>query len=71
VTGAPPAVTEAVKITCVCDATVDEEIVSVVVDTGAACAAVATPQAAVSNSLEITRRSGTIRLQAEEDTFPI
>jgi hypothetical protein len=71
-TGAPFAVTEAVKVTTVCDATEDEEIVSVVVvGNGAACAAVATLQAAVSNSPEITRRSGTIRLQADKDTFPI
>jgi hypothetical protein len=68
VTGAPFAVTEAVKVTSVCNATVDEEIVSVVVDIRAACAAVAKLQAAVSNSLEITRRNGTIRLQAEKDT---
>jgi hypothetical protein len=72
VTAAPPAVTEAAKVTSVCDATEDVEIASVVVvGNGAACAAVATLQAAVSNSLEVTRRNGTIRLQAEKDTFPI
>ena len=69
---APFAVTEAVKVTTVGHATEDEEIVSVVVvGKGAACAAVATLQAAVSNTLEITRRNGTIRLQAEKGTFPI
>jgi hypothetical protein len=72
VTGAPFAVTVAVRVTTVGDATEDELIVSVVVvGNGTACAAVATLQAAVSNSLEITRRNGTIRLQAEKDTFPI
>ena len=62
-TGAPFAVTEAVKVTAVCHATEDEEIVSVVVvGNGAACAAVVTLQATVSNSLKITRWNATIRL---------
>jgi hypothetical protein len=77
VTGAPLAVmvTEAVKVTGVCHATVDEESVSVVVVNGAACAAVAKLQATVSradgNSLWMTRRDDANGLQAEKDTFHI
>lgn len=72
VTGAPPAATCALRVTGVCQATDDEESVSVVVvGSGAACAAVATAQAAVSNNLEIRRPQDTILLQADEDTFHI
>jgi len=55
-TGAPPAVTAAVRVTFVCDATCDEESVSVVVvGSEAARAAVAKLQATVSNRLGIRR----------------
>ena len=63
VTGAPPAVTEAVKVIFVCDATYDEESVSVVVvGSGAACAAVAKLQATVSNSQRDQAAEEAIRL---------
>ena len=72
VTGAPPAETEAVNVTFVSDATDDEESVSVVVEgSGAACAAVAKPQATVSTSLEVRQREDTTRLRAERNTFHI
>jgi hypothetical protein len=71
-TGAPPAVTEAVSVTFAGDATVDEEMVSVVVvGSGAACAAIAKIQAAVSTRLEVRQRVDIIRLQAERNTFHI
>jgi hypothetical protein len=72
VTGAPPAVTAAVRVTFVSDATNDEESVSVVVvGSGAACIAVAQAQAAASNSLGPRRRGEATRLQAEENAFHI
>jgi NADH/NAD ratio-sensing transcriptional regulator Rex len=72
VTGAPPAVTEAVNVTFAGDATDDEETVSVVVvGSGAACAAIAKVQAAVSTSLEIRQREDTIRPQAGRNTLHI
>jgi hypothetical protein len=72
VTGAPPAVTEAVNATFAGDATDDEEMVSVVVvGSGAACAAIAKIQAAGNTSLEVRQRVDTIRLQAERNTFHI
>jgi hypothetical protein len=71
VTGAPPAVTEAVNVTFAGDATDEEETVSVVVVSGAACAAIAKVQAAVSTSMEVRQREDTIRLQAGRDTFHI
>ena len=56
VTGAPLAVTEAVKVTGVCHASDDEESVRVVVvGNGAACAR-AKVQATVSNSPQVRRR---------------
>jgi hypothetical protein len=71
VTGAPPAVTEAVNVTFAGEATDEEETVSVVVVSGAACAAIAKVQAAVSTSMEVRQREDTIRLQAGRDTFHI
>jgi hypothetical protein len=71
VTAAPLAVTEAVRVTAVGEATDGDEIASVVVVTGAACAAVARLQAAVSTSPGVSQREITIRLQAEKNTFHI
>jgi hypothetical protein len=72
VTGAPPAVTEAVNVTFAGAAIDDEETVRVVVvGSGAACAAIAKVQAATNTSLEVRQRDDPIRLQTGRNTLHI